>query len=85
MFEDETIDIACPKCGQRNSLLVREIEAKAESHIVCEGCRAGVKIEAREFQQRLDHLRQELEDMQRKAQRESKKPNLRRAKGDFQI
>jgi transcription elongation factor Elf1 len=85
MFEDETVDIACPKCGHRNSLLVREFEAKTESHIVCENCKVGVQIEAREFQQRLNQVGKELEDMQREAHRESRKPNPRRTKDDYQI
>ena len=29
MFEDDTVDIACPKCGHKNSLLVREFEESA--------------------------------------------------------
>jgi transcription elongation factor Elf1 len=85
MFEDETIDIACPNCGHRNSVLVREIEANAESHIVCEKCKVGVKIEARDFQQRLDQVRKELEEIQREARSESNKPGPRRAKDDYQI
>jgi hypothetical protein len=85
MFEDETIDIACPKCGHKNSLMVREVEAKAELHTVCESCKTGIKIEAREFQQHLDQLRQELEQMQRKARQESRKSPLPRTKDNFQI
>jgi uncharacterized Zn finger protein (UPF0148 family) len=85
MFEDETVDIVCPRCGHRNSLLVREVEAKTESHIVCAGCKVGVKIEAGEFQQRLDQVRKELEEIQREAQRESSDPAPRRAKDDYQI
>jgi len=83
MFEDETIDISCPKCSHRNSVLVREIEAKTESHIVCENCKVGVKIEAQGFQERLDQVRKELEEIQRQAQ--SDKPNPRRAKDDYKI
>lgn len=85
MFEDETVDIACPKCGHKNSLLVREAEAQAELHVVCESCEAGIKIEAREFQQQLDRLRQELEELQRKARQESRKSPLPRTKDNFQI
>jgi len=85
MFEDETVDIVCPKCGHRNSLLVREVEAKTESHIVCAGCKVGVKVEAEEFQHRLDQVRQELEEIQREAQRENGEPPPRRAKDDYQI
>jgi transcription elongation factor Elf1 len=85
MFEDETVDITCPKCGHRNSLLVREVEAKTESHIVCTSCKVRVKIDAKEFQLRLDQVRQELEDIQRKAHSQSRKPSPRRAKDDYQI
>src|ERR1700720_1075005 len=85
MFEDETVDIACPKCGHRNSLLVRDLEAKTESHIVCGKCKVGLQIEARGFQQRLDQVRKELEDVQREAHRDSGKPNPRRTKDDYQI
>ncbi len=85
MFEDETVDIACPQCGHRNSLLVREVEAQAESHIVCANCKVGVKVEAKGFQQRLDQVRQELEDIQREAQREGDKTKPRRAKDDYHI
>jgi len=85
MFEDETVDIICPKCGHRNSLLIRAIETNAESHIVCAGCEIGVKVETGEFQHRLDQVRQELEEIQREAGRESSRPAPRRAKDDFQI
>ncbi|MGH7923578.1 MAG: hypothetical protein ACREQH_03180 [Candidatus Binatus sp.] len=82
MFEDETIDIACPKCGFQNSLLVRELERKAETHIICQGCHVGVKVEAAEFQQRLNQINDEVEDMEAQA-RQAKSPKPR--KGDFQI
>lgn len=85
MFEDETIDISCPQCGHRNSVLVRDIEANTESHIVCEKCKVHIKIEARGFQERLDQVRKEVEELQRHAQSENKKPNSRRAKDDYQI
>ena len=85
MFEDETVDIVCHQCGHRNSVLVREVEAKTESHIVCAGCKVGVRIEAGEFQRRLDQVRKELEDMQREAHRDSGKPNPQRTKDDYQI
>lgn len=85
MFEDETIDIACPQCGHRNSLLVREVEAKVESHITCENCKVGVRIEARGFQQRLDEVRKELEEIERAAHNENKKPKSRRVKDNYQI
>ncbi len=82
MFEDETIDIACPKCGFKNSLLVREIEQHAETHIICQGCKVGVKVEASEFQHRLSEINDEVEAMQSEA-RQGKNPKPR--KGDFQI
>ena len=85
MFEDDTLDITCPKCGHLNTLLVREVETKTESHIVCENCKVGVKIEAGEFQQRLDQVRKELEEMQREADSEGKTPKSRRSKDDYQI
>jgi transcription elongation factor Elf1 len=85
MFEDETVDIACPRCGHRNSLLVREVEASAESHIVCANCKVGVKVEAREFQQRLDQVRKELEEIQRDADSENKKLKPRGTKDDYSI
>jgi hypothetical protein len=84
MFEDETIVIACPKCGFKNSLLVRELEQTIETHIVCQGCRVGVKVEASEFQHRLNEINDEVESMQvqaRQAGQKSPKPR----KGDFQI
>jgi len=82
MFEDETIDIACPKCGFKNSLLVRELEKTSETHIVCQGCQVGVKVEAAEFQHRLNEINDEVEAMEAEA-RHAKSPKPR--KGDFQI
>ena len=84
MFEDETVDIACPKCGFKNSLLVRELEQSSETHIVCQGCQVGVIVEASEFQHRLHEISDEVEAMQvqaREAGHKSPKPR----KGDFQI
>ena len=83
MFEDDTIDVACPKCGHMNSILVRQFEASAETHFICEGCKVGVKIEANEFHQRLENLQKELEELQRDATSKSKPRRPR--KGDFQI
>jgi DNA-directed RNA polymerase subunit RPC12/RpoP len=82
MFEDETIDIACPKCGFKNSLLVRELEQTSETHIVCQSCKVGVIVEASEFQHRLNEINNEVEAMEVEA-RHSKNPKPR--KGDFQI
>ncbi len=85
MFEDETIDVACPKCGHKNSILVREFEENAQTHFVCEKCRARVRIEAAEFKQRLDQVRQEVESLEREAARDARRPSRRPRKGDFQI
>jgi len=84
MFEDETVDVKCPRCGHLNSVLVHELEAKPEAHIVCVGCQAHVLVEAQEFQQRLGKVRDELEELERDAARQA----LRGAppkKGDFEI
>ncbi len=85
MFEDETVDITCPKCGHKNSVLVREFEESAETHFVCVGCQAGIKIEANEFRQRLDKVREELQNLERAAERATRKKAKRPGKGDFQI
>ncbi len=84
MFEDETVDVACPKCGHLNSILVHEFEESAETHFVCVGCKVGVRIEANEFRQRLKAVGEELAELERDAARESKK-GPRPKKGDFQI
>ncbi len=84
MFEDETVDVACPKCGHLNSILVHEFEENAETHFVCGRCKAGVQIEANEFRQRLDQVRDELEELEREAERGERK-SKRPRKGDFQI
>ena len=86
MFEDESVnvDVACPNCGHLNSMPVHEFEESAERHFVCVGCKAGVRIEANEFRKRLDNVREELEELEREAARESKK-GKRPRKDDFQI
>jgi hypothetical protein len=84
MFEDETVDVACPKCGHLNSILVHEFEERAETQFVCVGCKVGVRIEANEFRQRLGQVRDELAELERDAAREAKK-GKRPKKGDFQI
>lgn len=84
MFEDETVDIACPKCGHLNAILVHEFEERAETHFVCVGCKAGVRVEANEFRQRLSQVRDELKELERGAAREAKKGRLPK-KGGFQI
>lgn len=84
MFEDETIDVACPKCGHLNSILVHEFEEHAETHFVCVGCKVGVRIEAEHFHERLGKLREQLAELERDADREAHK-SPRPKKGDFQI
>jgi transcription elongation factor Elf1 len=83
MFEDETVDIACPNCGQKNSILVRDFEASAEAHVSCHHCGVMVRVEAKEFRQRLDDVRKELEEIQLEARRAIK--GRRPRKDDFQI
>lgn len=83
MFEDETIDIACPECGHANTLLVRELEQHAQWHFTCEGCKAAVHVDASKFQDRLDAIKREVENLQRAAKRASQP--RRKPKGDFQI
>jgi hypothetical protein len=85
MFEDETIDIACPKCGHRNPILVREFENSPEIHFACVNCKAGVKVEAKEFRQRLDEVLKEVQELEREAAKDSRRPAKRPRKGDFQI
>ena len=85
MFEDETVAVACPKCGHKNPVLVREFEESGESHLVCAKCKVSIKVEANEFRQRLDQVRKELEDLEREVALESKKKPQRSRKGDFQI
>ena len=84
MFDDETIDVKCPKCGHLNSILVHEIEEHAETHFTCVGCKAGVKLEAGEFRQRLGKVRDELQELERDAARQAMK-GTRPKKGDFEI
>ena len=84
MFEDETIDIDCPKCGHKNTMPVHDFEESAESHFVCEGCKAPVKVEGKHFHDRLDALRKELEELERDAARDTRKTR-KPGKDDFQI
>jgi uncharacterized Zn finger protein len=83
MFEDETVDIACPNCGQKNSILVREFEANSEARVSCHHCGVIVKVEAAEFRRRLALVRKELEEIQLAARRAAK--GRRSRKDDFQI
>lgn len=83
MFEDETIDIACPNCGRKNAILVRDFEASSEARVTCQHCGVIVKIEADEFRRRLTVVRKELEEIQLEARRAGKSRRLR--KDDFQI
>ena len=84
MFEDQTVDLACPKCGHLNTILVRDFEESAETHFVCEGCKTGVKVEGSQFRDRLAELTKELEELEREVSRDQRKTRRPR-KGDFQI
>jgi hypothetical protein len=83
MFEEDSIDIACPQCGHWNSIPVRIFEDDPETHFMCEHCKAGVKVEANEFRAKLGEVRNELEVLERGAATQAKKKRPR--KGDFQI
>ena len=78
-------DLACPNCGFKNPLLVRELERSSETRIACQGCRVGIKLEASEFQQRLNQISNELEIMSLEARQARRKSLNRIRKGDFQI
>ena len=84
MFEDETIDVDCPKCRHKNSILVRDFEQSAESHFVCEGCKLSIKVESAAFHDRLERLKKEVDDLEREAAEDAKKARRPR-KDDFQI
>jgi phage FluMu protein Com len=84
MFEDQTVDLSCPKCGHLNTILVRDFEESAETHFVCEGCKTGVKVEGSQFHDRLAELTRELQELEREASRDQRKTRRPR-KGDFQI
>jgi phage FluMu protein Com len=84
MFEDETVDVRCPKCGHLNSILVHEFEEHAETHFVCVGCKVGVRIEASEFHERLSKVRDELAELERSAARDAMR-GKRPKKDDFEI
>ena len=83
MFEDQTLDLKCPKCGHINTLAVSEFEQHEEARFVCEGCKTGVKVEASQFHDRLESVRQEVEELEREARPPKIPPRPR--KGDFQI
>jgi transposase-like protein len=85
LFEEDTVDISCPKCGHKNSLLVHEFEEHTEVHFVCEGCHAGVKVEAEEFHRRLEEVQKELEELEHDAAASTKQKPKRGRKDDFQI
>ncbi len=85
VFEDETVDIACPKCGHKNTVLVRDFEETARARIVCESCKVGLRIEADEFRERLERVRKEVEELERNAEQDAKRKPRQRRKGDFQI
>jgi phage FluMu protein Com len=84
MFEDETVDVKCPKCGHLNSILIYEIEEHAETHFVCVGCKAGVRLEAAEFREHLSHVQNELRQLERDAARQATQGKPPK-KDDFQI
>jgi hypothetical protein len=84
-FEDQTVDILCPNCGHVNPVPVRDFEEHTESHLVCVSCKAGVKIEAHEFSQRLKEVGKELEELELEAMRGSPVKLKRPRKDDFQI
>jgi transposase-like protein len=84
MFEDETVDLNCPKCGHKNTMLVHDFEEHAKTHFVCESCKTGVKVEAEHFHERLAALRREVEELEREASRDTTRSRKPR-KDDFQI
>jgi hypothetical protein len=72
-----------PTAATRTQSYSARFEGKNEWHIACEKCKVVVKVEARDFQQRLDQVRMELEDIKREASFENPRP--RRVKDDYQI
>ena len=85
MFEEDTVDISCPSCGHRNSLAVRDIEDNPEQHIVCEGCKAHVKVEAQEFRGRLEQIRNEVKELERSSEQEKRQRTNPKRKDNGQI
>jgi transcription elongation factor Elf1 len=85
VFEDETVDVCCPKCGHKNSILVHEFEEHTEAHLNCVGCSVRFRVDADEFHRGLEELRKELEDLERQARADEKQKRKGRRKDDFQI
>lgn len=84
MFEDETVAIACPNCGHKNHVLVRDPESTAETMVVCSNCHKTIKIELEGFHRHLDQVRAELDAIQHDAAPPKKKPSSS-SKDDYQI
>jgi transposase-like protein len=80
MFEDETVDVACPACGHRNALAVREFEDNPEQHFVCPGCKQHIRIDGTEFKGRLDAIRAEVLELERSSGHKPEKPAKRQKK-----
>jgi len=84
MFEDETVAIACPNCGHKNALLVKEAETVPEAEVICVHCHQTIKIELEGLHRHLDEVRAELDAIQRDAVAPKKKPGSS-SKDDYQI
>ncbi len=82
MFEDETVTVACPNCGYKNPVLLREAESALETSIVCNHCHKAIKIGLEGFHRHLDQVRAELDAIQHDAAAPKKKPG---SKDDYQI
>ncbi len=67
MFDDETVSLACPSCGHKNPILIRDAESAALTTFVCGGCRKILKIDLEGFHRHLDHVRAELDKIQNDA------------------
>ncbi len=59
IFDDQTLDIPCPHCGQKSTERVARL--KENPTLTCTGCGNHIKIDADELRNATDALQKQLD------------------------
>jgi transposase-like protein len=62
LFEGQTVDVPCPKCGHAEPLSVPQL--RNDPRFTCSGCGTHVQIDASQFREGLEGVETELGNLQ---------------------
>ncbi len=68
MFENEGVEIPCPKCGQKIAQRLGDLTRQDDHQLDCPGCGAAIRLDTKELRKGIEATEQTLDDLKRRFQ-----------------